>query len=94
MKSQKERNVQRKLLLSLKKRGIFAVKIISANLRGVADVMVIHNCRIIFIELKANNNKQSIHQIKFAEICRANNIEYWVVNENNIDDVIRRIVSE
>lgn len=57
--------------------------------KGVADGFVIINNKVIFIEFKVGNGKQSPEQQQFELICKDNNIEYYIIK--TLQDFIEKI---
>ena len=47
--------------------------------KGVADAFIILNNKVIFIEFKTYKGKQSLEQKQFENICKENNIKYYIV---------------
>ena len=48
--------------------------------KGVADSFIIYNNQVIFIEFKTIKGKQSEEQKDFENICKNNNIKYYVIH--------------
>ena len=46
---------------------------------GISDLVIILNNKVIFIELKDGNNKQSENQIDFEKVVTELNHEYYVI---------------
>ena len=59
-------------------------------LAGVADlVILIPYGRCIFIELKSEKGKQSLHQYAFVDVCKKMGFQYKVVNSfDNFIEVV------
>ena len=48
-------------------------------LAGVSDLILVHNGRVIFIEVKQPTKKQQPNQIEFEQRVKAQGFEYFVV---------------
>ena len=57
-----EAKIQSKILKELKKRDIYAVKIITANRNGVPDILACVNGRFVAIEVKTPRGRVSLVQ--------------------------------
>lgn len=47
--------------------------------KGVSDLIAIHDGKVIFIELKVGDNKQSKEQKYFEEVIKMHELEYHLV---------------
>jgi len=56
------------------------------TMRGVADLLIIHQGQPVFIELKTAKGRQSPDQILFEKHCDEHAVEYAVVR--SVDDII------
>jgi len=90
--SKKESSIQRQLLQALASEGIFAFKVMSASVRGVADVCAMHQGKVYFIEVKTSKGRLTAHQEWFASKCRMNGVQYIVCRcKEDIDEIIKYI---
>jgi hypothetical protein len=48
---------------------------------GVSDLIVIHNGKVIFVEVKTQTGKQSESQKEFENICKENKQSYYLVRD-------------
>jgi hypothetical protein len=88
----KEQQIQSYFMRKCRENGIYAVKLVAASKRGVADVMVIHK-RVYFIEFKTNKGRQSAAQKIFQSICEMNGVKYLIIQaKEQCDDVIKKIL--
>ena len=84
-----EKNLEKRIILSLKMLGYYVYKTASSggcydynlglNEAGIADLVVMGNDKVMFIEVKTKKGRQSISQKVFEEICKKNNIKYSLV---------------
>ena len=58
----RESTIQRKILRKLKERGVYAVKVMTANRNGVPDILACHRGWFYGIEVKAPGGKLSAVQ--------------------------------
>jgi len=90
----KEQEIQSYFMRRCRENGIYAVKIVAASKRGVADVMVIHN-GVYFIEFKTYNGRQSNAQKIFQDICINNGVKYLIFHaKEQCDEFIREMKYE
>jgi VRR-NUC domain. len=79
-------------LQALASEGIFAFKVMSASVRGVADVCAMYQGKVFFIEVKNDKGKLSPHQEAFASKCRMNSVQYIVCRgKDDIEEIIKNI---
>ena len=84
-----EKKLEKTIILNLKMLGYYVHKTpshagcydynIGMNEAGIADLIVIGEGRVVFLEIKTAKGKQSIQQKVFEEICRKNGVIYRVV---------------
>lgn len=60
--------------------------------KGIADRIIVHWNRTIFLEIKDYEGVQSDDQIEFEEHCNNNNQDYWVCD--SLESFIDKLVKE
>lgn len=73
-----------------------AVRLKSTGVRpGVSDMCVIGGGRVMWIECKRDNCRQSDAQIRFADKCASNGMVYLLARpEMGVDQVVDQVVAE
>ncbi len=99
MKAQNEKALEKKIILNLKLHGFYVYKTASAgscydynlqfNEAGIADLIVIGNKQVFFLEVKTPKGRQSITQKVFQALCEKHNIKYAVVR--SVKDALKVI---
>lgn len=91
----REKEIEKKLILKVKKEGGICIKLVSPSFDGLPDRMVLlSNRKIGFIELKAPNKKPRPLQIKRMNDLRKLGFKCFVVDRTEqIGDVINEIYS-
>lgn len=85
-----EKDIERKLVMKVKKKGGLALKFVSHSMNGLPDRLILMEGGILFfIELKDKGMKPRALQLKRMEQLRKLGFKVYVVDdENMIDEVI------
>lgn len=88
-----EKNIERKLVTEVKKRGGLCPKFVSPGLVGVPDRLVLLECGVLaFIELKAPGKKTRPIQVKRIEQLRRLGFKVYVIDRvEMIEEVLDEI---
>ena len=98
-KSNLESSLQKVLLQRLEAEGIWAVKIVVANKRGVPDVLALHNGKFIAIEVKRptqiarHRMLSSIQEHCLSQIRKSKGYTFVIFEYSDIDNLINAIRS-
>lgn len=85
----RESDLERKIVLQAKKRGVLSFKFTSPSFRGVPDRIFIGPAGVLFLELKVGTNKPTPLQHRCMQLIRdAGGNTTWV---NNLDDAMHAI---
>lgn len=78
-----ERALQQKVMAAARKRGIFAVKVEAVGRRGLPDLMLLNNGRVVFLELKHPNGsgRLSALQVVMIDEMRRHGGEVFVMHD-------------
>lgn len=86
----REQDIQTKILGYLKKRGIYAIKVIMASASGVPDIIgMLPGGRFFAIEVKAPNGKLSALQVLNLERIQLNG--GIAIIARSVDDVAKHL---
>jgi predicted type IV restriction endonuclease len=69
-------------------------KYIPKGIKGLPDYLLINYKRIVFLELKLKETKDKLreHQKIIKNKIEKYGFEYYIINENNINDVINKLI--
>lgn len=88
-KKMPEKALEKRIILTLKMLGFYTYKTSSSggcydyninfNQAGIADLIVIGNNKVAFLEVKTEKGRQSKEQKEFQELCDKHGVKYSVV---------------
>lgn len=77
-----EKDVEKKLASEAKKRGLMCIKLVSVNLNGLPDRLILtEDGRVGFVELKAPGKKPRLLQIRRHEELKKRGFKVFVLDD-------------
>ena len=89
-----EQAIQAKIIKFLEKRGAYVVKVITANKRGVPDIICCYRGVFLGIEVKRPETKKNVSKLQehnLAKIVEAEGFSCVAWSTDEVDDILDEI---
>lgn len=69
-------------------------KTMPSGLKGFPDFLILGRNLVVFVELKIGYDKLRKEQLEFKEFCEKSNLNYLIINENEVENLINNILEQ